>query len=247
MDAVAEHSRHLISKSLGTFESGDGTYALPRYLFVGPRGGGDVLRIGIFATFRGDEPEGARALGRLLIELEKAPQVAQGYALLLYPLCNPTGYEDETPHTRAGRDLLREFWQDSNDPEVKFLESEIWMQGFHGIITLQSDISSPGIYGSVPGDVLSESLLDPALQAAGHFVPRNYQSSIRGFPARRGIIRDGLPGILRGIRGMDRPPFELTIASPQRISSERQEQALVAALSRILTEYRQLQAFAQNI
>src|SRR6187402_2289324 len=142
LDRIAESSRHLISKSLGQFESRGTNYSLPRYLYVGPRGGGDIIRIGIFATLHGDEPEGALALGRLLHQLDQQPELAQGYALFIYPVCNPTGFEDNTRHARTGRDLNREFWQQSSQPEVRFLESEIWMQAFHGIIKLHSDDTS---------------------------------------------------------------------------------------------------------
>ena len=57
--AAAEASPHFISKSLGQFENGGFTYSLPRYIYLGSKGGGDTTRIGIFAAIQGDEPEGA--------------------------------------------------------------------------------------------------------------------------------------------------------------------------------------------
>ena len=178
LDRIAESSRHLISKSLGQFETVGGHSSLPRYLYVGPRGGGDIIRIGIFATLHGDEPEGALALGRFLAALEAKPELAQGYALFIYPVCNPTGFEDNTRNARSGKDLNREFWQQSDQPEVRFLESEIWMQAFHGIVTLHSDDTSHGLYGFVKGAVLSEYLLEPALLEASRFLPRIHRPVI---------------------------------------------------------------------
>src|SRR6185369_7018446 len=104
------------------FESHGREYNLPRYVFLGPKGGGDTIRIGIFATIHGDEPEGTLGLIRFLQELTKNPGLAQGYVLFLYPLCNPTGFEDNTRHSRSGKDLNREFWQNSPEPEVRYLE-----------------------------------------------------------------------------------------------------------------------------
>jgi protein MpaA len=247
LDRIAESSRHLLSKSLGQFESHGVNYSLPRYLYVGPRGGGDIIRIGIFATIHGDEPEGALALGRLLAALDQKPELAQGYALFIYPVCNPTGFEDNTRHARSGKDLNREFWQQSSQPEVRFLESEIWMQAFHGIVTLHSDDTSDGLYGFVKGAILSQHLLEPALLEAGRILPRNYREVIDGFNARSGIIHDGYQGMLQSIPGLPQPPFEITLETPQKAPLHRQVDALVVALQTILVEYRYLQAVAQNI
>src|ERR1700687_1149028 len=84
LDALAENSNHFLSKSLGQFESAGQTYRLPRYVYLGPRGGGDTLRIGIFATIHGNEPEGALALNRFVTMLESNREIAKGYALFLY-------------------------------------------------------------------------------------------------------------------------------------------------------------------
>jgi predicted deacylase len=222
-------------------------YSIPRYLYVGRQGGGDLQRIGIFATLHGDEPEGVLALGKFLQTLEERPEIAEGYALFIYPLCNPTGFEDGTRHSRAGVDLNREFWKQTPHSEVRFLESEIWMQAFHGIVTLHSDDTSQGLYGFVKGSVLSEHLLQPALLEAGRYLPRNHGAVIDGFNARSGIIHSGYPGMLQSIPGMARPPFEITLETPQKAPLHRQVDALVAALRTILVENRYLQAIAQNI
>lgn len=247
LDFIAEHSRHLLSKSCGRFESHGQSYALPRYLFVGPKGGGDTIRLGIFATIHGDEPEGALALTRFVSALEKNPELATGYALFIYPVCNPTGFEDGTRHNRNGLDLNREFWKQSPEPEIRFLESEIWMQAFHGIVTLHSDDTSNGLYGFVGGAVLSENLLEPALQAAGRFLPRNHSPIIDGFQARSGIITEGYQGMLKSVPNLDYPPFELTLETPAKAPLHRQAEAHAAALETILAEFRYLQAVAQNI
>jgi hypothetical protein len=41
LDQLAEQSPHFISKSLGEFDSAGCAYSLPRYVFLGPKGGGD--------------------------------------------------------------------------------------------------------------------------------------------------------------------------------------------------------------
>lgn len=247
INQIAEASSCLLSKSLGQFESAGQTYSLPRYVFLGPKGGGETIRLGIFATIHGDEPEGALGLFRFLTLLQKNPELAKGYALFLYPLCNPTGFEDNTRHSRNGKDLNREFWKNSTEAEVKFLETEIWTHAFHGIITLHSDDTSHGLYGFVNGAVLSENLLEPALRSAETFLPRNRQRQIDGFPARKGIVSESYQGVLTAVPGLKPPSFEVTLETPQKTPLHLQVEAFAAALQTILLEYQYLMAIAQNI
>jgi predicted deacylase len=246
-DELAENSPRIISRSPGQFDSAGRTCSLPRYVYLGPKGGGETIRLGIFAAIHGDEPEGALALTRFLAALEQNPEVAKGYALFIYPICNPTGYEDNTRRSRAGKDLNREFWKNSPEPEIRFLESEICLHAFDGIVTLHSDDTSDGLYGFATGAVLTKHLLEPALRAAERFLPRNHNGCIDGFQARSGIIHDGYRGMLRALPGMPRPPFEVTFETPQQAPVSRQVEAFNAALQAILVEYRQLMALAQSI
>jgi len=243
LEDLAGRSAHLIS----SVKNGVRQPLVPRYLYLGERGGGDVIRLGIFAAIHGDEPEGTLALNRLVTLLEHDPEIARGYALFLYPVCNPSGFEDGTRHSRGGKDLNREFWRQSAEPEVRFLESEIYLHAFDGLVMLHSDNTSNGVYGYVNGSVLSENILEPALRTAQKFLPRDRRPIIDGFPAREGIIYRSYDGVLRSVPGLDRPPFELTLETPQRAPLYLQVEALSAALQTILEQYRQLRAIAQNI
>lgn len=234
LEAAAEKSPRFISKSLGHFENDGHDYSVPRYVRLGAKGGGDTIRIGIFATLRGNEPEGALALARFVDFLDNNPamEISKGYALFLYPVCNPTGFEDNTAHSRTGKNLDEEFWRESAQPEVRHLQSEIWMYAFDGIITLRSG-AGDGLYGCATGAILSQHLLGPALREAEHFIP--------GGSAQRE---------LRGVRapvGLQRPPFEIILQTPRTAPLHRQAEAFSAALRTILIEYRYLIAIAQNI
>lgn len=247
LDQLAENSPHFLSKSFGQFQSAGRSYSLPRYVYLGPKGGGETLRIGIFATIHGDEQEGALALTRFVSALERNRELAKGYALFIYPVCNPTGFEDGTRHSRSGKDLNREFWNDSPEPEVQFLQTEIWTHAFHGIVNLHSDDTSDGLYGFVNGAVLSENLLEPALREAEQILPRNKRRTIDGFRAHQGIIYETYNGVLRSVPGLPVPPFELTFETPQKAPLHLQVDAFASALETILVEYRYLMAIAQNI
>jgi hypothetical protein len=244
---MAGQSDHLLSKSFGEFENHGKTYRLPRYILLGPKGGGDTIRLGIFAVINGDEPEGAFALLRFAGRLDQLRGLAKGYALFIYPICNPTGFEDNTRQSRGGKDLSQEFWKDSKTPEVQYLESEIWKHAFDGIITLHSDKATDGVYGFVNGQVLSSYLLEPALCEAGWFLPRNREAVINGAAAENGIIYRHGDGALRSVPGMARPPFELSIVTPRKAPVDRQVEAFMAALESVLGNYRTLICTAQNI
>src|SRR5262249_28732833 len=154
--------------------------------------------------------------------------------------------EDKTRHSRSGKDLNREFWSNSLEPEVRHLETEIWTHAFHGIINLHSDDTSHGLYGFVTGAVLSEHLLAPALLAGEKFLPRNREGRIDGFPADQGIIYEGYEGVLRAPTGLSQQPFEVTLETPHHAPLHLQLGAFAAALETILLEYQSLLAIAQN-
>ena len=121
LEAIAASSASLLANHGARFDVNGEQYELPRYLYIGPKGGDDPIRIGIFAAIHGDEPEGAHSLVQFVRLLERSPEIARGYCLFLYPVCNPTGYEDNTRCSRRGRDLNHEFWNHSTQPEVQLL------------------------------------------------------------------------------------------------------------------------------
>lgn len=154
LSAITTPLREIASQSAsftvcepGRFESGGRGYELPRYLYLGPKGGAEPIRVGIFAGIHGDEPAASFALLRFVRLLEQTPEIARGYSLFIYPVCNTTGFEDNTRHNRNGKDLNREFWRGSQEPEIPPLESELWSHAFHGIIALHTDDTSDGVYG----------------------------------------------------------------------------------------------------
>ena len=230
---------------LSSFEIGGQKYSLPRFTFRGPNSS-DPIRIGVFAGIHGDEPAGALAVTRFLKTVVREPEVAENFLLQMYPVCNPTGFEDGTRHSRRGKDLNREFWKSSTEPEIKILEHELGAQHFSGIIQLHADDTSDGIYGFVRGHTLTENLLRPALLEAGKILPRNINATIDGFAARDGIIYQSYQGILAAPLHAE-PPFEIILETPHHAPMDLQVEALVVAIRTILTEYRRLISFAANI
>lgn len=231
---------------LGPFAVDVQKYFLPRFSFRGSNNS-DPIRIGIFAAIHGDEPAGALAVVQFLSDLAANPALAEDYQIHAYPVCNPTGFEDNTRCSRSGRDLNREFWKNSSEAEVQILENELRTQHFHGLIQLHADDTSDGIYGFVRGATLTENLLRPALREAGKILPRNNSALIDGFAARDGMIYDVYEGILAAPKEIEPVPFEIIFETPHLAPIDLQVAALGAAMRAILNEYREIISFAQNI
>jgi hypothetical protein len=247
LDQLAATSANLVVNHDARFDVDGESYVLPRYLFVGPRGGDTPIRLGIFAGVHGDEPEGCHAVVQFIKLLEAKPELATGYYLSFYPVCNPTGFEDATRLSRRGKDLNREFWKDSAEPEVNLLQAELTSRSFQGLIALHTDDTSDGFYGIVRGATLTKHLIEPALQAAEKFLPRDQRAVIDGFNARNGVIRDCYDGVLSAPPRSRPRPFEIILETPHTPPEYLKVCALVLALQSILAEYRKFIAYAQNI
>jgi hypothetical protein len=247
LEKIAAQSPNLVANYEARFEIGDETYDLPRYLFIGPKGGDAPICVGIFAGIHGDEPEGARAIVQFIKLLEAKPELAAGYYLSFYPVCNPTGFEDGTRFSRSGKDLNREFWKHSNEPEVRLLQAELVSRSFQGIISLHTDDTSDGFYGIVRGATLTKYLIEPALRAAEKLLARDERPVIDGFQARNGVIYDAYDGILSAPPKVRPRPFEIILETPQLPPAYLKEYACVAALQTILAEYRKFIAYAPNL
>jgi len=233
--------------TLGQWRRESDEYSLEQYLFVGPRGGGDYVRVGIFAGIHGDETAGIFAAIQFLQELARKPEIARGYEIYVYPVCNPSGLEDGTRHSRSGRDLNREFWIGSREPEVQLLERQIRTLRFDGIISLHADDESCGLYAFALGAQVTQHVVEPALSAAEKVLPRNCEPTIDNFTARNGLIRKGYPGMLCAAPEARPRPFEIVFETPLVADLEKQIEANLVFLRHALEQYLQLQAVGQDL
>lgn len=247
LDELAARSFSLLKVPGAKFGVGNEPYELARYHFIGPQGGDAPIRVGIFAGIHGDEPEGSYALVEFAKILEQKPFLATGYFLSLYPVCNPTGFEDDTRHSRSGKDLNREFWLGSKESEVQLLQRELTAHAFHGIISLHADRNADGFYGVVRGATLAKHLVVPALAAAEAFLPPTRQAALAGFQAHDAVIKEWFKGALSAPPGSRPRPFEIALATPRTPPVYLRQMALVAALQSVLRGYRAFIAHAPNL
>jgi hypothetical protein len=226
--ALAEVCREVVGTVAGSFEVEEKRYTIPRFVFHGPATNAPPIRLGLFALVHGDEPAGALGLERLLGSLVNDPAPAAGYEITLYPLCNPTGYEDGTRQNRAGHDLNREFWRDSDLPEIKIIEDELRERQFDGIIALHADDKSNGLRGYTQDRVLNENFLAPALRGAAY-------------------VKDCHHGVLSPPPEQSPRPFGIIFETPAAAPMTQQVEAIACAVSSIVAEYRGFIAQRDNL
>lgn len=244
---LVAQKQHLAAKSAGRFDVGGTQYEMEYCVFSAPGCGDSALRVGIFAGIYGDEPEGMHAIIQLAQILDKQPELAEGYQLNLFPMCNPTGLEDRTLHSRNGKDLNREFWKNSNELEVRLLEAHLLAQTYDGIISLHTDKNSSGFYSLARRATITRHLLKPAMAATAKLLPINHDNTIDGFHAKDGIVEGAYDGALSASPQARPKPFEIVLRTPGRVPAFLRAAAHVIALRAILAEYRKFIAYAPNL
>jgi protein MpaA len=125
LPAKMDRQGNLFDVTIGRFRRCGESFSLRKLVFIGPWAGNSPwLRLGVFAGLHGDEPSGVYALMELARELHEAPELARGLEIHFYPLCNPSGFVDNTRSLRGGTDMNREFWLNSCEPEVQLASEE---------------------------------------------------------------------------------------------------------------------------
>ena len=241
-DQLAGRSRRITRQHV---LSPEGSHLL-RYRWADPSGS-QVYRVGIFAGIHGDEQSGIIAAIQLLQHLEWHPFIAEFYELIIYPVCNPWGFEHGRREGASGKDLNRCFWHEQEEPEVRLLEQDLRAKQFDGIIALHTDDTSEGIYGYVQGSTLTRHLLEPALVAAARVIRRDIRSSIDSHPANDSMIFGGYQGILGAPEAQHPQPFSIVFETPQHPTLGKQVEAHLVAIGEILSRYRKINSEGRDI
>jgi murein peptide amidase A len=242
-DQLAARSRSITIQHI---HNAEGESQLLRYRWADPKAS-PVYRIGIFAGIHGDELSGVIAVIQFLHLLEQNPSLAEFYELFLYPVCNPSGLDQNRREGASGKDLNRCFWADEEEAEVRLLEQDLRAKQFDGIIALHTDDTSEGIYGYVNGNTLTRHLLEPALQTASRVIPRDIRPEIDTHPASDSIISGGYQGILGAPQEQHPQPFSIVFETPHHPPLGSQVEAHLVAIREILRLYREISSEGRDI
>ncbi len=246
---VAENSDSLIAGSVGEFQAGKKLFQIPRFISMGPTGGGDTIRLGIFAAVHGNEPEGTQAVAAFLQDLDNHPAAAKGCHVYAYPICNPAGFEAATRQNARGQDLARHFWRGSDQPEVYYLEREMGVHRFAGVISLHTNHhdTTGHFIGRTRNSLLNTALVQPALEAAHKFLLTEHRGIREETAPSRNAIRTMPADFLTRTGELNPVPFEINLEIPSMAPRVSRIQGTVSALKAILDSYRALLGTQQNI
>ena len=246
---LAESSDWLVAGSVGEFAAAKKRFHIPRFVFMGPKGGGDTVRLAIFAAIRGDEPSGAEAIVSFLQQLESHPALAAGYHIYTYPICNPSGFAAGSRRNAAGHDLTAHFWNGSDQPEAYYLEREIGVHHFHGVISLGSTHHpNPRFFFSGgQNSTLRSSLASSSIPATQIFLAEEQPENTGGTALLAQTPESSATGFLTETDELRPTPFEINFQIPRRAPRQTQIDGAANALKSILDSYRTVLAIRQNI
>jgi hypothetical protein len=242
--ALVRTSDHLIVSNGFDFRIGGHRFTIPKFLFLGDKGGSAPFEIGIFAGIEPNQTATAQAVANLLVDLEWIPDIAENYVVFAYPVSNPRAYSRE-PDTAPNLNKL--FWQHSAEPEVGYLEKELKRHSFQGIITFHLDEGGSGFYATTPSQVLANEVVQPALHAASKVNPVDSDPLRVLEVSRTGRVAGQPKGRLSAPRNTHLNPFEISLHAPAAASPELQAAGLVIATKTILREYRKFIGHSQHL
>ena len=219
-------------------------HEIPKFLLLGQRGGGQPIRLGIFAGYEAGNLDSVRAVADLLLQLKASPALTRDYALLAYPVVNVRGFtEDAAPLS----DFERRYARDSREQDVQFFQGELRRWVFNGVISLRIDPHVRGYNATVRSELLANEVVAPALAVAAEALPLAAQS-VKVRPGDRYTrTADYSHGRLIPPADVRPYPFEIELFAPRLPSSDAQANGLFVAFTEILRHYRTLVAHAQDL
>ncbi|HEY5894368.1 MAG TPA: hypothetical protein VIT91_14180 [Chthoniobacterales bacterium] len=233
-ESARKSSSLIVSDGL-RFEVDGCPFHVPKFMFLGERGGGVPIRAAIFAGFDTLGLNLSIALAKLVADFEARPQASKDYALFFYPVVNPrsAGPVEFAP------DLDRAFWKNSTLPEVWFLESEMRKLYFQSLISLRVTPWDEG-FATVHSKFLGDEVVAPSLQEISHLV------NLRSEPI---VVRDrdSASGRFGPPEGAKPAPFELELNIPLTTSLDDQIEAIDIFTREILQNYRRVISHAQDL
>lgn len=215
-----------------------------KFLLLGQRGGGQPIRLGVFAGFEAGNYEIVEVLSHLLLQLQLSPSLSRDFALIAYPVVNVPGFQPEkTPLA----DFETRFARDSADADIQFFKSELNKWRFDGLLSLRSDSSAKGVHATVRSEIIARDVVEPALAAAAIALPLATQS-VRVRPSDRyARTADYAHGRLSPPADVRPYPFEIELFVPRGPVTEQLLDGLFVAFTEILRHYRGLIAHGQDL
>ena len=242
--AASSRSESLMSVRHGA-QVGGCDFDIPKFMLLGARGGGQPIRVALFA---GIEDRGAldgmAAITRLLIQAELDPALVRDYAIFAYPLVNV--FEYKAPR-RQIEPFDRRLANERVDGDVRFFRTELRKWHFDGMLTLRTDPRAESFRATVRSQLLASEVIQPALDVVKKAVPVGSRP-IKVRPSdMRTRLADHAEGRLTPPPEIRPYPFEVELFAPGAASQELRIRSLFVAAHEILVNYRGMLSHAPNL
>jgi hypothetical protein len=220
-------------------------FDIPKFMLLGARGGGQPIRIGLFAGIEDHGAlDGMAAIARLLILAELSPALMRDYAIFAYPLVNV--FEYRNPHQPI-ESFDRRFANERVDGDVRFLRTELRKWHFDGMLTLRTNPRAESFRATVRSQLLASEVIQPALDVVKKAVPVSSRP-IKVRPSdMRTRLADYAEGRLTPPPELRPYPFEVELFAPGAASQELRIRSLFVAVHEILVNYRRMLSHAPNL
>lgn len=245
LEAAATLSDCLTLRSVGAFRAGDRLYDVPRALFTGPKSGGDPIRLALFAGLGGNDRLAREALVQFLLKLCGNPIRATGMELFCYPVPDPASVKAGMHKPHVGNSLAWAFWSGTDDPAVYFLERELGVFRFHGVIVLGSVPRAGGLGIHLDSSVLRSVLLRPLQEAAASVAGPDVREDSETSTGSA-CVGDAAAKLVESPELPTRA-FGVTLCLPAASDQDRVCQSVAAVLETLIEHYAAVLPLGQDI
>ena len=240
---AARESSSLVASRF-PFVSQGTSMEIPKFLLLGQRGGGQPIRLGLFAGFEAGNLGTVEVLSSLLLQLKASPALSRDFALIAYPVVNAHGF---TANAVPLGEFEARFARDSAAPDVQFFKTELNKWRFDGLLSFRTDPSARGYYAAVRSAIIAAEVVEPALAAAAVSLPVATQAVKVRPDDRFARTADYAHGRLSPPADIRPYPFEIELFAPRAAIAEEHVDGLFVALTEILRLYRAFIAHGRDL
>ncbi|HEY3901507.1 MAG TPA: hypothetical protein VGM54_23050 [Chthoniobacter sp.] len=217
---------------------------IPKFLLLGQRGGGQPIRLGLFAGFEAGNLGTVQVLSSLLLHLEASPALSRDFAVIGFPVVNAHGFtSDAVPLA----EFESRFARDSAAPDVQFFKTELNKWRFDGLLSFRTDPSARGFHAAVRSAIIAAEVVEPALAAGAVSLPLATQAVKVRPDDRFARTADYAHGRLSPPADIRPYPFEIELFAPRATITEQHIDGLFVVLTEILRLYRAFIAHGQDL
>lgn len=232
---LVQRSGHVFGSPLGPlFEQGH-SHHLPRFVYFGPEASDASVRLAFLAGFDHRDLRGTLSLLHLVEGLALNPDVGQRLNLTVFPIVDLLGLAGFARDTR----LAQENWTRTEVPELRLLEQDARLNGYHGYVRLET---------TTEDIVVAQLRSSPHVENPAPAVDFVTSEDFEPYAVRwESEVGEATAGPLSVAADLSFQPFELTLRLPVTWAPELHREAVASILKKFIIRYRAFIAYGQHL